>query len=399
MNLPIKFNPKIKLRTNNPDFVLAFDSEKNNLHEFNSTASEFILLLKKNLSKNEIINYLIKKYKLSKKQSLEVSEDFDCFLDDLIKLNIIIKNSYRMVHLFPTLSCNLCCSHCYVSAKKMGKNKKIEFSDLIHKKVIEFINANDFKVIHIEGGEPLCYSRIFDLIKKIKNKEALTLVTNGLLVEKKTVKKLIAAGLKKIVISLDGSNNDIYSIIRGNHFDETIQGLNNLKSSPIYKMISFTLHEGNKNDFEKILKIALKYNINEVRIGTLLLCGKGKNLSKLIMDEKSMKVFYDYYEKVRKKYKKIKTSLSYEGIMKNQINTKTKKSCYLPCDAGSEQIAIGPEGEIYPCYNLVNSKDFIIGNIKKNNSFQDLDTKNLINLRKQCPLTAAGHLYLGDLEY
>ena len=217
------------------------------------------------------------------------------------------------------------------------------------------------------------------------------------MLNKITVKKLIASGLEKIVISLDGSNNEINSIIRGNSFDEAINGLKNLNNSPIYKIISFTIHEKNKDDFENILKIALKYNINEVRVGALLLCGKGEKLSKLTMNEKSMQKFYHRYEEIRKKYTKVKTRLAYPGYMKNKINIEDKKICYVSCDAGLGQLAIGPVGEVYSCYNLVNEKNFIIGNIKKYNFFKEIDMKKLTKLRLKCPILASGHLYLGDI--
>lgn len=398
MKQKITLNPKIKFRTNNPGFVLAFDSEKNQLHEFNSTASEFILLIKDGYEKNEIIELLSKKYKLTGKQKIEVSSDFDVFLKNLEKLNIVTKSNFRMVHLFPTFNCNLECKHCYVNSGIDSKNKK-EYTLDIHKKVINFINNNDFEVIHIEGGEPLYYSRIFDLLKNIKNKDALTLVTNGILLNEKNVLKIIKSGLKKIVVSLDGSNNKINSIIRGDYFEKTTSGLEKLKKAKgITKIISFTIHEKNKKNFESMLKLASIYGISEVRIGTLLSCGKGKKISNLIMDEKSLIDFYKEYEKIRKKYPKIKTSLSYEGIMRSKMNIKNKVTSFIVCDAGENQLAIGPDGEVYPCYNLVNVPEYVIGNIGNDLSFLNYDKIRLNKIKKQCPLTARGHLYLGDIK-
>jgi hypothetical protein len=66
--------------------TIIFDPEKSILHSFNDTASFMFDQLKKNLTDEQIINMIIKKYAISKK---EATEDFTEFITQLIKKKII----------------------------------------------------------------------------------------------------------------------------------------------------------------------------------------------------------------------------------------------------------------------------------------------------------------------
>jgi len=312
------------------------------------------------------------------------------------------KNNLRMIHIFPTYSCNLNCPYCYVNSRNIYKETHIEFSKETFKKVVSFVNSINPEVIHIEGGEPLLYSKIFDLVAQIKNKNVLNLISNGILINKQVIKKLELAGLKKITLSLDGADSKTNSILRKNSFNEIIRAFQLLQKSSIYTSLSFTLIRQNQKDVEsgKLINLAIRLGINEVRIGSFLLAGRGNRAKHLLLTKKDYLNLIKNYLILKKKFNnKIHITLSLPGFLLNSIqktNLKNSFSKFILCDAGKAQIAIGPYGEIYPCYNLVNRKEFIIGNIAKQ-SISSIFKNSLVRKIKQnknfCPVMSFGHIY------
>lgn len=75
----------MKIRLNRPDCVLIFDPEKDFFHEFNSTASEVLLMVKKGSSKDKIIETIAAIYGLSIK---EAEKEVSSFFNKLIKLGV-----------------------------------------------------------------------------------------------------------------------------------------------------------------------------------------------------------------------------------------------------------------------------------------------------------------------
>ena len=78
---------------------------------------------------------------------------------------ITIENGYR-ISIMLTETCNLRCSHCYMSANTKGKTlSKEEIDNLIDNLPINCLR------ISITGGEPyMCMDKLYYMLKKIKNK-------------------------------------------------------------------------------------------------------------------------------------------------------------------------------------------------------------------------------------
>ena len=299
----------------------------------------------------------------------------------------------RMIHLFPTYSCNLKCKHCYVNSKSFSEKSHLEFSDDLFNKAISLINSENPEVIHIEGGEPLLYGRIFDLIKKIKNKDTLVLVSNGLLTNKKAIQNLEKSGLKNLVISLEGSNKKVNSILRGNYFDETVRTLTLLEKSKILVSLSTTVHKENLIDLENVIELALVHKISSIRFGVMLSSGRGSKLRKIMLQKNDLQNLISKFLDLKKKYPKVDINLSLPGNINRFLNLKKIKHKYITCDAGKNQIAIGPDGLLYPCYNLVNLKEMEAGDLKISPVLQETSAK----IKRFCPFECSGHVYLGEI--
>ena len=108
--------------------------------------------------------------------------------------------------------CNLRCRYCMpeCGVKKIPHAQILTLEEIL--RVAEIFSRLGIKKIRITGGEPLLRKNLPSLIKQIKNLrgiEQVTLTTNGVLV-KNFYKKLIAAGLDGINLSLDTFDEKIF---------------------------------------------------------------------------------------------------------------------------------------------------------------------------------------------
>ncbi|MCD6493649.1 MAG: radical SAM protein [Archaeoglobaceae archaeon] len=92
--------------------------------------------------------------------------------------------------------CNLKCIMCPTRNYATGK---VLISDEIFKKVIEIVKKHDIKIIDMTGwGEPLLDSKLEERIAKIKElKKHMTIgfTTNGTLLTKKRIERILEAVL------------------------------------------------------------------------------------------------------------------------------------------------------------------------------------------------------------
>ena len=82
-------------------------------------------------------------------------------------------------------------------------------------------------------GEPLGHPRIADMVALAKAAGSeVELISNGILLDEAMAGRLIAAGLDRLWISIDGSSPASYADVRlGDHLPEIIANLERLKGS------------------------------------------------------------------------------------------------------------------------------------------------------------------------
>ncbi|MEG2493619.1 MAG: radical SAM protein, partial [Rikenellaceae bacterium] len=116
-----------------------------------------------------------------------------------------------------TLRCNLSCRHCGSDCKKIAGTPDMPIADFL--KIIDeitpHVNPNKTLII-IAGGEALvrkdievCGSYLYD------HGFPWGIVTNGMLLDRKRLDSLLAAGMRSLAISLDGFE-EVHNNIRRN---------------------------------------------------------------------------------------------------------------------------------------------------------------------------------------
>lgn len=107
----------------------------------------------------------------------------------------------------------------------------------IERSVIAFV-ANGVKKVRITGGEPMVRRDLTDLIARlavIPGVEDLSMTTNASLLTQSSAEKLYEAGLRRITISLDAIDNEVFSAINDVKFPvaRVLNGIENAQAAGI----------------------------------------------------------------------------------------------------------------------------------------------------------------------
>lgn len=230
---------------------------------------------------------------------------------------------------------NACNANCIICSRDL-MTRDIGFMDFeLFKKLVDESAKLGCKSIKITGfGEPFTDKNIFEKIKYVKSKGIpyVCLFTNGSLLEKEHILKILDSGLDEIFFSIDtGIKHNYEKIRRGLSFEKTdsaVLGIQHLKQSTHAKKP--------------------KVSINAVN------CGNGKDISSL----------YQRYEKI---VDRISVQIAHNWTSDQEnISTFKNNNDFLeyPCPYPYFYMMIRYNGDISICCFDYDSKT-ILGNVKE----------------------------------
>ena len=250
-----------------------------------------------------------------------------------------------IVYLELTRGCNLRCKHCLNDSGEIMPN---QLNEEEFEKIINELSEAGIQEVRLTGGEPLLYKDIYKLIKLCTDNGVCTsLGTNGTLVTKEVAQKLKDAGLKKVVVSIDGTK-DKHDEIRGNgNYDKAMAGLKYLKDAGIDVRVNAVIMRTNMED---VINLAKEMNKEKITlfIRRFIESGRGEILKDNMLNQKD-------YEYVKERLKdELDDSTPYVNGHYLRINEGVHPRISLPftirgCKAGQRAIAIMPDGEIQLC--------------------------------------------------
>jgi len=290
-----------------------------------------------------------------------------------------------------TRACNLKCLHCYSIS---GTKLKNELSLKEIKNIINQSKKLGAVRIFFTGGEPFLRPDISKILKYAdENGFAIYISTNGTLFNKKMVNSLKSLEhLRILQISIDGLNK-IHDQIRGRKgtFNKAIEWTKIIKKELKDKKIAFvfTLMKKNKNEAEKVLKLAMSLGIDVFGLIPLYPIKRSKNAEDISSIDK-----YRIFQKLCRIYKKHKqTKLKLGLLVPPALIPKPLREveygCGYVCTFPS-MLGVDANGDVAPCDGLFSYKNFILGNIR-NHSLEDLWNHSLMRgLRRINPNNLKG---------
>ncbi len=173
-----------------------------------------------------------------------------------------------------TNRCNLRCLHCFNSSGD-GNN---ELSDKeIIRLIFEIVRIRPFNVC-FSGGEPLLRRNLlFDCLEILASNSIRTVVlTNGTLLNKKTIKTFLKLKVQEIEVSLDGPTEEIHNRLRGNSFFiKIIETLKTLKEMqfPQYE-VSLVITPFNWRELSSMIIFLSELETPLLILRPMLICGR-----------------------------------------------------------------------------------------------------------------------------
>ena len=185
-----------------------------------------------------------------------------------------IQDLDRLAKLYvePTNRCNLDCRTCM----RHGWEEDLGFMkfELFEKIIGDLRSLPDRPGIFLGGfGEPLSHARIADMVALAKQSGSqVELISNGILLNEAMADRLIAAGLDRLWVSIDGASPASYADVRlGNHLPQIIANLEhmNARSQKPELGISFVAMKRNIADLPAVLNLAKRLGASQFSLSNV----------------------------------------------------------------------------------------------------------------------------------
>lgn len=343
----------------------------------------------------EMILNAYEEIKLLEEEELIFSKDFNTSIE-YNKDNVIKAMCLHVAH-----DCNLKCRYCFASQGNFkGQRKLMDLETGM--KALDFLVENSGNRRNLEvdffGGEPLMnFEVVKDLVsygRKLEEKSnkhfRFTITTNALLLNDENM-NFINENMDNVVLSLDGRKavNDYMrmTLNDGGSYDIIVPKIKEMierrKDKDYYVRGTFT----SKNlDFSQDCLEYYNHGFKNISIEPVV---TNPNEDYAIREEHIERILKEY-EDFSKKYMELKKNdpeflFFHFMIDLNQGPCAVKKS--VGCGAGSEYIAVTPEGDIYPCHQFVGEEEFKMGTLESgiiNTDLREKFKKANVNTKDKC---------------
>lgn len=173
----------------------------------------------------------------------------------------------------PTTACNLGCPACPSGLKSFTRpTGKLDLKE--HENWLQQVKKSVFYINYYFQGEPFLHPQFLDLIKTAKQQRIYTATsTNAHFIDQQKAEAIVASGLDRLIISIDGLTQETYESYRINgQLEKVLTGSKHLveakkaaKSATPYLIFQFLVVKANEHQIEAVQALADEIGIDEVR--------------------------------------------------------------------------------------------------------------------------------------
>jgi len=291
------------------------------------------------------------------------------------------KNIIKALCLHIAHDCNLRCGYCFAGEGDYGTITRNLMSLEIGKKAIDFLITNSGGRRNLEvdffGGEPtINFDVVEGIVSYAREREAetgknfrFTLTTNGLLLDNDKM-EYINANIDNVVLSLDG-RKEINDKMRKRHDGSGCYDAILPKFQKMAKMTESSKITKNRCKSYYIRGTYTKENLD--------FCNDVLHLADLGFSQISVEpvvapptasyaIEWENVPALCKEYERLATEMltrdfNFFHFMLDMTNGPCAAKRITGCGAGTEYLAVTPEGDLYPCHQFVSDKAFFLGNL------------------------------------
>jgi radical SAM protein with 4Fe4S-binding SPASM domain len=274
----------------------------------------------------------------------------------------------------PTTSCNLRCPECPSGLREFTRPTGMLQKDFFTETIDEIAPELLYLIFYFQG-EPYLNPQFLDMVQYANNKGIYTATsTNAHYLTNENARKTVESGLDRLIISIDGTSQDVYQQYRvGGKLEKVIEGASNivkwkkqLKSKTPFVFFQFLVVKPNEHQISDIKKLGKEIGVDQVRFKTAQVYNYEEDPNNLIP--------------TNKKYSRYKVGS--DGKMK--VKSGLKNHCWKLWHAN----VITWDGLVVPCcfdkdamHQLGNLKTQSFRETWKNNNYHQFRTE-LLNSRK-----------------
>ncbi len=251
--------------------------------------------------------------------------------------------------------CNLRCKHCYQDDFSKKDDLDGRGLETISDHILTALKTWERTAcIHLTGGEPLLKPELFSLLDYLDRQpsiEELGMITNGLPINREMIRRLSAfSKLKKIKVSLDGSDAQVHESIRPRWtYEKVIQAISLLKEEERFEMtLMFTAMKRNYRNLPSLLALCQDLSIDGFILERFIPWGKGKEIEEEVLSKDQwkevVKMLLDFVSPDGEE----NPFLPYQAFQV-RFNGAEPELLGAPCVVGVDGLCIMPGGEVFPC--------------------------------------------------
>lgn len=313
-------------------------------------------------------------------KEIEQLKDNGLLFSEPAELGEIVYNEDNIVKalcLHVAHDCNLKCNYCFASQGDFD-GEKLLMKPEIGKKALKFLveNSGNRKNLEVDffGGEPLMNFEVVkelvaygeELEKEYDKNFRFTITTNGVLLDREKM-DYINEKMDNVVLSLDG-RREVHDAMRPTNSGKGSYDL----IAP--KFLEFTKLRGDKSYY-----IRGTFTSKNLDFSKDVLFLKDEGFDIISMEpvvaepDQDYAILEEHLEQAMKEYEilseeYIKAHKSGNGFeFFHFMIDLSQGPCFVKrvvgCGAGSEYLAVTPEGDLYPCHQFVGNEDFKIGTV------------------------------------
>jgi radical SAM protein with 4Fe4S-binding SPASM domain len=298
-----------------------------------------------------------------------------------------LRREHPLRYLFweATLRCNLDCLHCGSDCYKDNRTAPDELDvTLIKDELTAIAECCDPKKITfaIIGGEPLLRPDIIEVGATAADLGYFWgVTTNGMLLNKKTIRQLKDARPATISVSLDGLKQD-HDRLRNcpGAYQTVTAGIRQLVAMPFYKKFDVIccVSKLNINTLDPFVQRLIALKVPALRFVPVFSRGRAVSNPHLMLDRDDYLTLLNFIAAKRQSEDRIRINLGEEGYWGPQWECRVRDNFHY-CGSGINIGSILYNGDVMGCPSV--SRKFIQGNIKKT-SFLDIWKNGFYAYRK-----------------